>query len=142
MSSTRTSVKNTSLKEAPPVIWRSGRTSTPGACMSTRNMVRPLCLGLSVAVRVMISPTSLNCAPDVQTFCPFTSHSSPSRTAAVWIPARSEPATGSENSWQPMISPRYSGRRYRSFTSGTACARIVGATMPSPIPNAVWGGIA
>ncbi len=32
---TRTSLKNTSLKLAPPVIWRSGRISTPGARMST-----------------------------------------------------------------------------------------------------------
>src|SRR5712691_2922934 len=34
-SGTRTSVRNTSLNPAAPVIWRSGRTSTPGACMST-----------------------------------------------------------------------------------------------------------
>ena len=57
-SGTRTSLKNTSLNEAPPVIWRSGRTSTPGACMSTMNPVRPLCLGLSGSVRQMISPMS------------------------------------------------------------------------------------
>ena len=29
------SVRYTSLNSASPVIWRSGRTSTPGACMST-----------------------------------------------------------------------------------------------------------
>ena len=34
-SGMRTSVKYTSLNSASPVIWRSGRTSTPGACMST-----------------------------------------------------------------------------------------------------------
>ena len=79
--------------------------------MSTTNIVRPLCLGLSGDVRVMISPMSLNCAPDVHTFWPVMTHSSPSRSARVWIPARSEPATGSENSWQPTMSPRYSGRR-------------------------------
>ncbi len=33
-SGTRTSVRYTSLNSASPVIWRSGRTSTPGACMS------------------------------------------------------------------------------------------------------------
>ena len=33
-SGMRTSVRNTSLNSASPVIWRSGRTSTPGACMS------------------------------------------------------------------------------------------------------------
>ena len=30
-----TSVKKISLNSASPVIWRSGRTSTPGECMST-----------------------------------------------------------------------------------------------------------
>ncbi len=58
-SGTRTSVKNTSLNEAPPVIWRSGRISTPGAFMSTKNAVRPLCLGCDGSVRQMISPMSL-----------------------------------------------------------------------------------
>ena len=67
-SGTRTSVKKTSLKLAPPVIWRSGRISTPGARMSTTNPVRPLCLGRSGSVRQMISPMSEYCAPDVQTF--------------------------------------------------------------------------
>ena len=99
-SGTRTSVKKTSLNEAPPVIWRSGRTSTPGACMSTTNPVRPLCLGASGSVRQMISPMSENCAPEVHTFWPVTIHSSPSRTARVWSPARSLPAPGSLNSWQ------------------------------------------
>ncbi len=110
-SGTRTSLKNTSLNVAPPVICRSGRTSIPGACMSTSNIVRPLCFGFSVFVRVMISPMSENWAPDVHTFCPVTIHSSPSRSAFVWIPARSEPAIGSENSWHPTRSPRYIARR-------------------------------
>ena len=35
LSGTRTSVRYTSLNSASPVIWMSGRTSTPGACMST-----------------------------------------------------------------------------------------------------------
>ena len=34
-SGTRASVRYTSLNSASPVIWRNGRTSTPGACMST-----------------------------------------------------------------------------------------------------------
>ena len=34
-SGMRTSVKYTSLNSASPVSWRSGRTSTPGASMST-----------------------------------------------------------------------------------------------------------
>ncbi len=42
---------NTSLKSAPPFIWRSGRTSTPGACMSITNAVRPACFSASGSVR-------------------------------------------------------------------------------------------
>ncbi len=34
-SGIRTSVRKTSLNSASPVAWRSGRTSTPGAVMST-----------------------------------------------------------------------------------------------------------
>ena len=52
-----------------------------GSCMSMRNIVMPLCLGLSGEVRVMISPMSENCAPDVHTFWPVSTHSSPSRIA-------------------------------------------------------------
>ena len=82
----------------------------------------------------MISPMSERWAPEVHTFCPVTSHSSPSRTALVCNPARSLPAPGSLNSWQATMSPRHMARRYRSFTSSVAWARIVGATMPRPIP--------
>ena len=99
LSGTRTSVKKTSLKLAPPVIWRNGRISTPGARMSTTKPVRPLCLGRSGSVRAMISPMSLYWAPDVQTFWPLRIHSSPSRSARVCRLARSLPAPGSENSW-------------------------------------------
>ena len=50
-------------------------------------------------------------------------------------------AIGSEKSWQPTMSPRYILRRYASRTSGIAWARIVGATMPSPMPNAEEFGV-
>ena len=55
-SGIRTSVKKTSLNSASPVIWKSGRTSTPGAFMSTRNAVIPLCLGTSGFVRATMKP--------------------------------------------------------------------------------------
>ncbi len=110
-SGTRTSVKKTSLKVEPPVIWRSGRTSTPGACMSTTKPVRPRCFSSPGSVRQMISPMSDTWAPDVQTFWPLMIHSSPSRTARVCSEARSEPEDGSLNSWQPTMSPRYILRR-------------------------------
>ena len=54
----------------------------------------------------MISPMSEYWAPDVHTFWPEMTHSSPSWVARVWMPARSEPATGSEKSWQAIMSPR------------------------------------
>ena len=139
-SRTRTSVKNTSLKLAPPVIWRNGRTSTPGARMSTMKPVRPLCLGRSGSVRAMISPMSLNCAPVVHTFWPVMIHSSPSRTALVCRLARSLPAPGSLNSWHPTSSARYIRCRYRSFATSLPWARMVGATIPRPMVNAPWLG--
>ena len=139
-SGTLTSLKNTSLNEAPPVIWRSGRTSTPGACMSTMKPVRPLCFGRSGSVRQMISPMSEYCAPEVHTFWPVMTHSSPSRSALVCRPARSDPAPGSLNSWQPTRSARYIAGRYVALMWSCAWSLIVGATMPSPIPKKLWPG--
>ena len=46
-SGMRASWKNTSLNSASPVSCTSGRTSTPGACMSTTKYVRPRCFGTS-----------------------------------------------------------------------------------------------
>ena len=40
-SGIRASSMKISLNSASPVIWRSGRTSTPGACMSTMRYVSP-----------------------------------------------------------------------------------------------------
>ena len=45
-SGTRTSLKNTSLNDAPPVIWRSGRTSTPGRLHVDHEAGEALVLGL------------------------------------------------------------------------------------------------
>ena len=42
---TNTSSRNTSLNSESPVICRSGRTSTPGACMSTTRNEMPRCFG-------------------------------------------------------------------------------------------------
>ena len=55
-SGSRASVKNTSLKPDAPAMLRMGRTSTPGWCMSTMNIVRPLCFGASGSVRASSSP--------------------------------------------------------------------------------------
>ena len=71
-SGTNTSSKKTSLKSALPVICRSGRTSTPGACMSMTIVVMPACLGASGFVRTVASPRSQYWAPLVHTFWPLT----------------------------------------------------------------------
>ena len=59
----------------------------------------PWCLGTSGSVRAMSIPRSAFWPLDVHTFWPLTIHSSPSWTARVCRPARSEPADGSLNSW-------------------------------------------
>ena len=47
----RASVKNTSLKSAAPVIWRSGRTSTPGCFIESSRYEMPPCFCASGSVR-------------------------------------------------------------------------------------------
>ena len=55
-SGTKTSLKKTSLNSDCPVVMRSGRTSTPSACMSITMVVMPSCLGTSGSVRMVASP--------------------------------------------------------------------------------------
>src|SRR6266542_6065527 len=103
--------------------------------MSSTKYVMPLCFGASGSVRANKMPSSLWCAPELQTFCPSTTHSSPSRTARVRSPARSDPAPGSLNSWHHTSSPRSSEGRYRCFCASVPCAISVGATIPMPTAN-------
>ena len=58
-----------------------------------------------------MSPNDEMWASVVQTFCPFSIHSSPSRSARVESPATSEPAPGSLKSWHQISSLVKSGRR-------------------------------
>ena len=51
------------------------------------------------------------CASVVQTFCPVTTHSFPSRTARVFSEARSDPASGSEKPWHQISSALRIGSR-------------------------------
>ncbi len=69
---TSTFSKKISLKSASPVMCRSGRTSTPGECMSTTMYVRPACRCDSGSERVTRMHQSAMCAYDDQTFCPLT----------------------------------------------------------------------
>ena len=55
-------------------------------------------------------PQSARCANEFHTFWPLTTHSSPSRTAVVVRPARSEPAPGSLNSWHHDVVTAQRGR--------------------------------
>src|SRR5829696_5536738 len=104
--------------------------------MSSTKYVMPLCFGASESVRANRMPSSLWCAPELQTFCPSTTHSSPSRNARVRSPARSDPAPGSLNSWHHTSSPRSSAGRYRCFCASVPCAIRVGPTIPMPTANA------
>ena len=48
---------------------------------------------------------SATCPPEVHTFWPVTTHSSPSLIALVCRPARSDPAPGSLKSWHHAFCP-------------------------------------
>jgi hypothetical protein len=78
--------------------------------------------------------TSASWAPDVQTFWPFTMNSSPSSTALVRRPARSDPASGSLMPRAAVISARRMGRAQRCFCSSVPKARIDGVMIDTP-----WG---
>ena len=116
-SGMRASVKNTSLNSASPVIWCSGRTSTPGRVHVDQEAGDALVLGDLGVGAGEEQARSRQWATVVQTFWPLTTHSSPSRTARVARLATSEPAPGSLNSWHQISSPVNRGRRYRFFCS-------------------------
>src|SRR3954453_17739840 len=56
-------------------------------------------------------------------------YSSPSRTARVWMPATSEPASGSVMPRQRIFSPLIAGTTHRRFCSSVPNARIGGIAM-------------
>ena len=101
---TLTFVKKTSANSELPVICLSGRTSTPGLCISRMKYEMPWCLGTLGFVRASRMPKSAYGPRLVQTFWPLITHRSPSRTALVLRLARSEPESGSEYSWHQMSS--------------------------------------
>ncbi len=92
----------------------------------------PLRLGTSGSVRASSTPKSDRCAQVVHTFCPVTTHSSPSRSARVASEARSEPAPGSLKSWHQISSLRTIGGRKRSRCSSVPWANSAGAARFSP----------
>ena len=73
---------------------------------------------------------------------PLITHSSPSRTARVRMPATSEPWSGSLTAMEATISPRIAGARYCSFCSWVPKRASDGVAMstctPSAIGSAPW----
>ena len=98
----------------------------------------PLCFGASGLVRTNVRRTSESWAPEVHTFCPLTTKSSPSRTAVVRRPARSEPAPGSLIPSDAVISPRKIGTAHRCFCSGEPNASSDAAMIPTPCGLQDW----
>ena len=96
--------KKTSLNSASPVIWRSGRTVTPGASRSATKYGRPRCFGRSGAVLASNMPRLATSPKLVHVFCPLMIQSSTSRLARVASDDRSEPAPGSLKSWHHVSS--------------------------------------
>ena len=104
-SGARASVMNVSVNPLVPVICRIGRSSNPfdapsGRCIGTSTYEMPRCFGASGSVRHRQNIMFAICAPEVHTFCPVITTSSPSTTPRVCSPARSDPASGSEKPWQ------------------------------------------
>ena len=71
----------------------------------------------------------------LHTFWPLMTQRSPSRSARVVSPARSEPAPGSLNSWHQLTRPVEDRRdEPRDLVRRCRGSRIVGAAMSSPSP--------
>ena len=126
------------MKCDSPVIWRIGRMSTPSCFIGHQKNEIPRCLGASQSVRAMSMPKSAFLALEVHTFWPLTTHSSPSRSALVCSPARSDPAPGSEYSRHIPTSSRSSGRTNRSFSESvpnvsTVLAQRLWRSWPEPV---------
>ena len=83
------------MSEACIPIFRSRRSRiTPGASMGTRKTVKPS-WPASGSVRVRSITMAARCPLVMKVFEPLITQPSPSRTARVLVPARSEPASGS-----------------------------------------------
>ena len=68
----------------------------------------------------MARPKSDTCAPLVQTFCPLIRQPPSTLVALVLMPAASDPAPGSLNSWHQTTSWSMAGRTQRATCSGLA----------------------
>ena len=87
----------------------------------------PRCFGTSGSVRASSIPKSAESAPEFHTFCPVTTHSSPSRSARVPTLARSDPDPGSLKSWHHAASPSAMPRTSSEIRASLPCSSKVGA---------------
>ena len=131
---TRTSLKKTSLKSTSSSSHAdaNGRRTTPGRSVGIISTLMPLCLGALGSVRTKVRSTSASWAPDVHTFCPFTTKSSPSTTARVRNEARSDPAPGSLIPSDAVISARRIGTAQRRCCWGVPNEISDAEMMPTP----------
>ena len=141
-SGTRTSVKNTSLNVAPPVIWRSGRISTPGAFMSTTKPVRPLCLGRSGSVRA----DDLADVAVVRAGGPHLLAGDDPLVAVALGPGLQAGQVGAGAGLaEQLAADEVAAVQLRAGTGpwprSVAWARIVGATMPRPMAKTLMFGV-
>ena len=93
------------------------------------NMVRPRCLGASQSVRARHIAWVADIAAVLQILEPFITHSSPSRSARVRHPARSDPPVGSERNCTHWCSPLSIGGRYFAFCSSVPKSTSVAPRM-------------
>ena len=116
-----------------------GRMSTPGWSAGTRISDSPRCFGASGSVRHSTYNQSARVPNVIQIFCPFSTHSSPSRTARVRTPPRSEPASGSLKPWPHMSSQRMMRGRKRAFCSSLPACSNVGPKRSRPCTPTQYG---
>ena len=96
----------------------SARPVTPGWWIFTMNIVRPAVLGhVPVGAGQAHGVVGSSRRPMLQIFEPLRTKTSPSRSARVRQPARSEPPLGSERNCTHSSSPRRMAGRWRSFCS-------------------------
>ena len=110
--------------------------------MGTNKYDKALWAFSSSSVRHRTKIHCANCAWLVQTFWPSIRHVSPSSTAVVRTPARSEPAPGSLKPWHQYSSPFKIGGKKRCCCSGEPKVISVGPSKPSPKKPARCGPLA
>jgi hypothetical protein len=116
--------------------------STPGWSAGTSSMLSPLCRWESGSVRTRTYSQSAWIPKEVHTFCPFTTQSSPSRSARVRTDARSEPAPGSLKPCPHSSSTARIGGRKRFFCSSLPIASSIGPSRSRAFPVARYGALA